>query len=33
MVDIERSGGTPYAMVYARDSQIESFAYPFYLNK
>ena len=28
---MEKSGGTPYAMVYAQDSHIESFAYPYYL--
>lgn len=30
---MERSGGSPYAMVYVRDNQIESFAYPYFLNK
>ena len=32
MVDLERSGGTPYALVYAHDNRIESFAYPYHLN-
>ena len=29
---MERSGGTPYALVYAHDNRIESFAYPYHLN-
>lgn len=32
LIDMEKSGGIPYALVYAREDQIESFAYPYYTN-
>ena len=31
LIDMERSRGTPYAMVYVRDSEIQSFGYPHHL--
>lgn len=32
LVDMEKSNAIPYALVYAKESNIESFEYPFYLN-
>lgn len=29
---MEKSAGIPYALVYAKEGQIESFAYPYYTN-